>query len=78
MTRVEELFRQVQELTPDEREAFALLFESGSGDDFELSPEWRAEIQRRREDVDNGRSKTIPWEDVEERLEQRLRGGSWD
>lgn len=78
MTRVEELFEQVRSLSPDEQEAFRLLLNSEAEDDIELSPEWKSEIQRRIEDIDSGRVKTIPWEEVQKKLEARLRGGSWD
>ena len=78
MSRVEELVEQVRSLSPDEQEAFRLLLDSEGTDGFELSPAWKAEIKRRLEDIDSGRVKTIPWEDVQKQLEARLRGGSWD
>lgn len=64
MSRVEELVEQVRSLAPDEQEAFRILLDAETTDDFELSPEWKAEIQRRIEDIDSGRVKTIPWEEV--------------
>ena len=73
MSRVEELVEQVRSLSPDEQEAFRILLDAGTTDDFELSPEWKAEIQRRIEDIDSGRVKTIPWEEVRDRLRERIR-----
>lgn len=34
------------------------------GTEEELSPEWRAEIMRRIEEIDSGRVKCVPWEEV--------------
>jgi putative addiction module component (TIGR02574 family) len=73
MSRVEELVEQVRSLSPDEQEAFRILLDAETTDDFELSPEWKAEIQRRIEDIDSGRVKTIPWEEVRDRLRERIR-----
>ena len=73
MSRVEELVEQVRSLSPDEQEAFRILLDAGTTDDFELSPEWKAEIQQRIEDIDSGRVKTIPWEEVRDRLRERIR-----
>ena len=73
MSRVEELVEQVRSLSPDEQEAFRLLLDSEGADDFELSPAWKAEIKRRLEDIDSGRVKTIPWEEVRDRLRERIR-----
>jgi putative addiction module component (TIGR02574 family) len=73
MSRVEELVEQVRSLSPDEQEAFRILLDAETTDDFELSPAWKAEIQRRIEDIDSGRVKTIPWEEVRDRLRERIR-----
>lgn len=47
---------------------------SGEDDDFELSPEWREELNRRTADIDSGRAKLIPHEDVISRVNERLEG----
>ena len=40
------------------------LLESLDSDDFALSPEWQAEIARRVADIESGKAKLIPAEDV--------------
>ena len=42
--------------------------------DLDLGEEWEAEIQRRVEDIDAGRTQTVPAEDVFARLEKRFGG----
>ena len=77
MTRVQELIAQVKALSPDEREEFDILL--GSDElDWEPSEEWKQEISRRVTELESGKVPGIPWEEVEQRLERRLRGGSWD
>lgn len=61
MTRVEEIYRQVQALSPEERDELDLLFIQES-ESAELSPEWRAEINRR---VSSGSGETRTWDDLE-------------
>ena len=78
MSRVEELVEQVRSLPPDEQEAFRILLDAETTDDFELSPEWKAEIQRRIEDIDDPRVKWHSAEEVDAKLQRRLDGGSWD
>ena len=41
-------------------------------DDPEHAAAWEAEIARRLEAIDRGESKPIPWEQVRDRLRQRL------
>ncbi len=78
MTRVEEIVEQVRALPPDEQEVVRMLLNLGSEDDFELSPEWQAEIRERVEELEQGDVKGIPWDEVDKKLERRLHGGSWD
>jgi putative addiction module component (TIGR02574 family) len=73
MTRVQELLEQVKALTPEEQEEFRLLLASEADGDFELSPEWREEIQRRVERLDSGETQAVPWVDVKHRLRERIR-----
>ena len=37
-----------------------------------LSPEWRAEIDRRSAAIDAGTEKLIPWEDVRKKIYQKF------
>ena len=78
MSRVEELVEQGRSLSPDEQEAFRILLDAEPADEFELSPEWKAEIERRIEDIESGKTKWHSWEKVDARLQRRLDGGSWD
>jgi putative addiction module component (TIGR02574 family) len=47
---------------------------STSLDGLDLGEEWEAEIQRRMDDVDAGRVKTLPGDEVISRLRQRFGG----
>ena len=60
-------------LDPQQREE--LIEElSASLDATNLGEYWEAEIKRRIDDVDSGRVKTVPADEVFARLEQRFRG----
>ena len=70
---VKEILEAALRLQPDQREE--LIEElSASLDATDLGEYWEAEIKRRIDDVDSGRVKTVPAEDVFARLEQRFRG----
>ncbi len=47
---------------------------SASLDASNLGEYWEAEIKRRIDDVDSGRVKTVPADEVFARIEQRFRG----
>ena len=72
MIEAKDVIAAALQLPPAER---ARLLEEVSASlvGIELSPEWKAEIKRRIDDVDSGRVKTVPAEDVFARLERRLR-----
>lgn len=69
-----ELWREAVELTEEERASLAgLLIESLEGDaDPDVEAAWAAEIQRRVAEVESGTAKTIPWDEVRQRLVNRL------
>ncbi len=71
MTRVEEIYRQVKSLSPEERDELDLLFMQ-EAESAELSPEWRAEIDRRIADWKSGRAKSLSWDEVREGLWARI------
>lgn len=48
------------------------LLESLDDDDSELSPEWREELQRRVSNIDSGKTKLIPAEDLWKEVNQRF------
>ena len=48
------------------------LLESLEEDAHELSPEWREELQRRVADIDAGKAKLVPAEDLWKEIGQRF------
>ena len=54
------------------RIASRLIESVDDGDDIELSPAWRAEIDRRIESIQSGTAKLIPHEDVMASVRQKL------
>jgi len=59
------------------RESRALLAEKlleslDAGEDFELSPAWREEIQRRCGELDSGAVKPVPAEEVFKKVREKL------
>jgi len=59
------------------RESRALLAEKlleslDIGEDFELSPAWREEIQRRCRELDSGEVKPVPAEEVFKKVREKL------
>ena len=69
-----EVFRQALDLGERDRATLAgLLIESLEGEepDQDLESAWKIEIQRRVRELDSGDVKTIPWEEVKNRLFQR-------
>ena len=71
-----EVFRDATELPEGDRARLAgLLIESLEGDpDPDVESAWASEIERRVADLDAGTVKTIPWEEVRQKLLDRLNG----
>jgi putative addiction module component (TIGR02574 family) len=69
-----DVFRDAAELSERDRATLAgLLIESlESEPDPEVEAAWAAEIERRVAELDAGAVKTIPWEEVRQRLLDRL------
>ena len=69
-TTMDELLRQALELEPRAREELAtLLLESVPTDSpEEVEAAWEATIRRRVRELESGAVKTIPWEEVREKL----------
>ena len=74
-TATDRLYEQVLALPPEERHALAVVIVDSLGidrlEDYpspdtneEIDAAWAAEIQRRIEDLDSGKTKPIPWEEV--------------
>jgi len=70
---VDEILEAALKLDPQQREE--LIEElSASLDATNIGEYWEAEIQRRIDDVESGRVKAVPADEVFARLEQRFRG----
>ena len=69
-----ELFREAVTLPEQDRATLAgLLIDSLEGEpDSDVEAAWAVEIQRRVAEVEAGTVKTIPWEEVQQRLLARL------
>jgi putative addiction module component (TIGR02574 family) len=69
-----ELFRDASELSEQDRATLAgLLIESLETEaDSDVEEAWAAEIARRVAQLEAGDTKTIPWEEVRQRLRDRL------
>ena len=74
---VEELLRQALQLEPRARaELAALILESVPTESSEeVDAAWESEIRRRVQELESGSVKTIPWEEVREKL-IRSEGGA--
>lgn len=69
-----EVFRDATELSEHDRATLAgLLIESLEGEpDPGVEAAWATEIERRVAEVEAGTVKTVPWEEVRQRLLDRL------
>jgi putative addiction module component (TIGR02574 family) len=72
MPQPKEIVEAALQLPPEQREE--VINDLWASLDGDLGDEWEDEIQRRVKDVDEGRVKTIPADEVFSRLEQRFRG----
>jgi putative addiction module component (TIGR02574 family) len=65
-----QLFREAMELEDNDRATLAgLLIESLEGpEDPDVEKAWAVEIERRWQEIESGKVKTIPWEEVKARL----------
>jgi putative addiction module component (TIGR02574 family) len=69
-----ELWREAADLSEEERASLAgLLIESLEGEpDPDVEAAWATEIEKRVAELDAGTARTIPWEEVRQRLISRL------
>ncbi len=69
-----EIFREAATLPEHDRATLAgLLIDSLEGEaDSDVEAAWAVEIQKRVAEVEAGTVKTIPWEEVQQRLLARL------
>lgn len=73
-SNADELLQRALQLPADERLALASeLFDSVEGpEDPAWSAAWAAELDRRAKELENGTAKTVPWEQVKAKIEERL------
>jgi len=79
MTKLaEQILEQAKALSDAERADLAeqLLDSVSPSSDPEYQAAWTAEIQKRLQDFDTGKTKGIPWEEVRERLTRLGRGNA--
>ena len=69
-----EVWREAADLTEEERASLAgLLIESLEGEpDPDVEAAWAAEIEKHVAELDAGTARTVPWEEVRQRLVDRL------
>jgi putative addiction module component (TIGR02574 family) len=70
-----ELLQKALSLSEEERAELAgSLIENATADEA-AEAAWNQEIARRIEDLDSGKAKTIPWEEVRSRISSKLTHG---
>jgi putative addiction module component (TIGR02574 family) len=73
----ERLLEAAMKLPDAERAELAVILADSIGDgssEAEIEAAWIAEAKRRLEDIHSGKSKTIPWEEVDRKLRAMLDG----
>ena len=73
-TSATDILRQALELKEEERAELASLLIESLDEPAEEGVEaaWAIEIERRMADLDSGTAKTLPWDEVREKLHGRL------
>ncbi len=73
-TSATDILKQALELEEEERAELASLLIESLDEPAEEGVEaaWATEIERRMADLDSGSAKTLPWDEVRERLHGRL------
>jgi len=72
--KTEKLLNEILHLPREARALFAekLLESLDSDEEFDVSPEWQAEIQRRCRELDEGRAELLPGDQVFDQLKDKL------
>jgi putative addiction module component (TIGR02574 family) len=72
----DELLKKALTLSPDDRAQLAgSLIDSLDEMDGAVAEAWNQEIARRIEELDSGKAKTIPWEEVRRKVTAKLNHG---
>ncbi len=68
-----QLFREAMKLEDNDRATLAgLLIESLEGpEDPDVESAWTAEVERRWQEIESGKVKTIPWDQIKQTLFER-------
>ena len=68
------LLKKALALPPEEREVFAvtLIGSLNQPEDAAVEAAWNEEVARRIEELDSGKVKAIPWEDVRRRMSAKF------
>ncbi|MGB7847955.1 MAG: addiction module protein [Candidatus Acidiferrum sp.] len=72
-----ELLEKALALTEEERAELAasLLQSLDQSTDEDAEAAWQRELERRADDLNSGKAKTIPWDEVRGQISTRLRHG---
>jgi putative addiction module component (TIGR02574 family) len=72
-----ELLQKALDLSDEERAALAgsLLYSLDTAVEAGAEEAWNQDIARRIADLDSGRPKTVPWEEIRARISSRLSHG---
>jgi putative addiction module component (TIGR02574 family) len=73
-----DLLQQALTLTEEERAdlAASLLNSLDASPDPDAESSWQEEVSRRTSDLDSGKTKTIPWQDVQSQVSAALQHGN--
>jgi putative addiction module component (TIGR02574 family) len=73
---LDELMKQAMSLPPEDREILAnsLIESLDHPVDEGVVAAWQEEVVRRMDDIDSGKVKTVPWEQVRRKGQEILRG----
>jgi len=73
----DELLKKALTLSPEDRATLAgsLLESLEEAEEEGVEEAWNEEIARRVEELDSGKVKTIPWEEVRRKVTAKLRNG---
>jgi putative addiction module component (TIGR02574 family) len=72
----DELLKRALTLSPDDRAQLAgSLIDSLDETEAAVAEAWNKELARRIEELDSGKTKTIPWEEVRRKVTAKLHRG---
>jgi putative addiction module component (TIGR02574 family) len=75
-TEADRIIEAAMNLPDSERAFVAAVLTDSIGDgstEEEIAAAWLEEVRRRRDDLDAGRTHTVPWEDVRRKLHAKIK-----